>query len=107
ANSACSFTGLSDAPTYINVPTSPDFDWYPGVGMTFSLWAYLPQYKDPEHLMGRRAGDPFWQVAIGSGALQTSEVPLNQWAHIVMVLGTDTAAYYINGALSHVDPFPF
>jgi hypothetical protein len=102
-NSAYSFDGLS----YINIPSATDFDWYPATGMTFSTWAYLPYYKFPEHLLGRRNGDPFYQLAIGIGAMQTSEVPLNSWVQIVLTLSSTTATYYVNGAFSHADPFPF
>lgn len=104
ANSAFLFDGSSQ----VRVPDNDALDFVPGNSYTISMWIRRDGSPDPQHIIGKREGGAWWQVAWGSPAtganLRTEELPLGFWTHVATICRCTANAYttdtYVNGTLT-------
>jgi len=107
---AFAFDGVKDV---VLIADAAPLGFTSTASFTIELWAYRTSGASVQHLFGKRQGcgsPPFYQVAVGTGAIPFSVVPLNTWTHVAVTYNGATGVQdtYANASLvSSVNAFNF
>ncbi len=98
---AFAFDGVDDV---VSIPDAPSLNFTPSSSFTIELWALRTSSAPTMHLVGKRngcGGAPFYQIAIGPGAIPSESVPTNVWTHVAVTYdgASGLQRQYVNGGL--------